>query len=133
MKKNEEKYLKKVVTDIRKYARNNLSIPTFFDNIGNFNVHSLQDLSFQSDLKFFKDVNFVLSVITSIVSKPIYANKAEEIIVRSSQAANLQSDMFIKTIKDARMWKRKGLEMTPEHVYYQQYTCLLYTSPSPRD
>ena len=56
MKKNEEKYLKKVVTDIRKYARNNLSIPTFFDNIGNFNVHSLQDLSFQSDLKFFKDV-----------------------------------------------------------------------------
>ena len=122
MKKNEEKYLKKVVTDIRKYARNNLSIPTFFDNIGNFNVHSLQDLSFQSDLKFFKDVNFVLSVITSIVSKPIYANIAEEIIVRSSQASNLQSDMFIKTIKDARMWKRKGLDMTPEHVYYQQYT-----------
>ncbi len=122
MKKNEEKYLKKVVTGIRKYARNNLSIPTFFNNIEDLNIQSLQDLSFQHDLKFFKDINFILSVISSIISKPVYANKAEEIIVRSSQAANLQSDMFIKTIKDARMWKRKGLDMMPEHVYYQQYT-----------
>lgn len=115
MKKNEEKYLKKVVTGIRKYARNNLSIPTFFNNIEDLNIQSLQDLSFQHDLKFFKDINFILSVISSIISKPVYANKAEEIIVRSSQAANLQSDMFIKTIKDARMWKRKGLDMMPEH------------------
>ena len=35
---------------------------------------------------------------------------------------NLYKLVDIKTIKDARMWKRKGLDMTPEHVYYQQYT-----------
>ncbi len=81
---------------------------------------SLQELSFKSDISFFDEVSFILSVITSIISHPHMLNKGEEIVIRSELAPQISPDMFQRTIRDSRLWTEDNLSMVPENVYYYQ-------------
>jgi hypothetical protein len=120
MKIIEERKLKTFASKIRKLAKTCDSINAFYGQVNTLQNKSLQDLSFQSDLKFFDEVNKILSVIISIVSKPKIAIRNEEIVIRSELAHQLQPDMFKKTTMDSQMWKHKDDGMAPEYVYYHQ-------------
>ena len=121
MKINEEVYLKKSINLITKFAEKNILADDFYSALDSLNMKSLQDLSFKNDLAFFDEINFILSVITSIVVHPHISNTGEEIILRSDQVGSIQNDMFMKTLKDASLWKHnKEKEMIPEHVHYYQ-------------
>lgn len=121
MKTNEERYLKEAIRNVKKFAKEYPTLSSFFNHIDEVKVRSLQDLSFKYDLKFFEGISRILSVIISIVTKPVLANKGEEVIVRATSAAKLTPEMFQKTIQDSSLWRSQGTEMVPEHVYYQQY------------
>lgn len=120
MKIIEERKLKKFASSIRKLAKTCDSMQQFYEQTNTLQNKSLQDLSFQSDLKFFDELNKILSVIISIVSKPHIAIRNEEIVIRSELAHHLQADMFKKTTMDSKMWKQKDDGMAPEYVYYHQ-------------
>ena len=121
MKTNEERYLKESIRNVKKFAKEHETLAAFFAHIDEVKVRSLQDLSFKYDLKFFESISRILSVIISIVSRPVLANKAEEVIVRSTSAARLTPEMFQKTVADSMLWRQRGVDMIPEYVYYQQY------------
>ncbi len=121
MKTNEERYLKEAIRNVKRFAKEYDTFSTFFAHIDEVKVRSLQDLSFKYDLKFFEDISRILSVIISIVSRPILANKGEEVIVRSASSSSLTPEMFQKTVADSTLWKQQGIEMVPEYVYNQQY------------
>ena len=121
MKTNEERYLKESIRNVKKFAKEHETLAVFFAHIDEVKVRSLQDLSFKYDLKFFESISRILSVIISIVSRPVLANKAEEVIVRSTSAARLTPEMFQKTVADSMLWRQRGVDMIPEYVYYQQY------------
>ena len=74
MKINEEVYLKKSINLITKFAEKNILADDFYSALDSLNMKSLQDLSFKNDLAFFDEVNFILSVITSIVVHPHISN-----------------------------------------------------------
>lgn len=122
MKIIEEKFLKEQINSLNKYVKESSNLEAFFNNIDLAMNDSLQDLSFKSDLDFFDEVSFILSVITTIISHPHLLNKREEIIVRTELANHVSSDMFEKTIRDAKLWKEdEDLHMVPESVYYYQH------------
>ena len=121
MKINEKLYLRKAILQIKRHARENNEAKAFYSKLNTLDIKSLQDLSFNNDLKFFKEINFILSVIISIISHPHISNKGEDIVLRSDQVHSLQNDMFKKTMMDAKLWKhKKNGEMIPEYVHYYQ-------------
>lgn len=126
MKVNEELYLKKSINIITKFAEKHVLADDFYSALNTLEMKSLQDLSFKNDLAFFDEVNFILSVITSIVVHPHISNTGEEIILRSDQVGSIQNDMFMQTLRDASLWKHnKKNEMIPEYVHYYQNIDLL--------
>lgn len=121
MKINEKLYLEKAINQITKFGNNHVAINDFYQCLDDLQIKSLQDLSFNNDLKFFESINFIISVIISIISHPHISHKGEDIILRSDQVNSLQNDMFLRTIKDSKLWKHnKKQEMIPENVYYYQ-------------
>ena len=121
MKIIEERYLKKEIKKLNQYSKEHRSFLDFFNNVDPVMDKTLQDLSFKSDLNFFKEIEFILSVITSIISHPHLVNKGEEIIVRADQANHASTEMFNKTMRDSLLWKENSeLNMVPEYVYYHQ-------------
>lgn len=122
MKVIEEKYLKKEIEKLNKYTKENPFLKDFYSNIDFAKIDTLQNLSFKSDLQFFDEISFILSVITSIIAHPHMLNKKEEIIVRSELANAVTPEMFQKTLRDSLLWKEdESLNMIPQYVYYHQH------------
>ena len=121
MKIIEERYLKSEIRKLNKYSKENVSFLDFFYNIDFVMNQTLQDLSFKSDLNFFNEISFILSVIISIISHPHLLNKGEEMIVRTELATQVSHNMFQKTLRNSSLWKENGeFDMVPEYVYYYQ-------------
>ena len=121
MRVKEEQFLKKTIYEIKKFAKTNKDASSFYAALNDIEVLSLQDKSFNSDIDFFDKINFILSVITSIIVHPHISHKGENIILRADQVNSLQNDMFLKTMQDASLWKHnKDNEMIPEQVHYYQ-------------
>lgn len=121
MKKSEELNLSKQIRSIRKFARQNNDIESFYGNVADLRVLSVQDVSFNNDIELFKEFSFILSVIFSIIAKPHLNNRREEIIARSGEAAAITEEDFLKTLRDSSIWKDDNGRMLPEYLYYHQY------------
>ena len=120
MKISEEKYLKSAISNIRRYTKEYPLANDFFNKLNNLQVLSLQELSFKSDLKLFDEFSLILSVITTIISNPHISTKGVDTILRADQVGYIQPDMFERTMKDSPLWKKKNMEMVPEHVHYYE-------------
>ena len=116
----EEGYLKRTVEKLNHYAAECDTYGAFFDCIDAFSYEPLQDLSFQSDLKYFDEIGFILSVIASIAGHPHISTEREDIILRTEFANSVSADTFRETLKDPRLWKRDDDYMVPEYVHYHQ-------------
>ena len=116
----EESYLKRTVSKLNKYAANHRNYAEFFNDLDELEIKPLQDLSFQSDLKYFEEINFILSVISSIISHPHISNTGEHIVIRTELANSISSETFQMTMREPKLWKNDGLKMIPENVYYYQ-------------
>lgn len=121
MKIVEEKYLKSTINKLDNYVKEHRVFLDFFNVVDDFLKKSLQEQSFKGDLELFDELSFILSVITTIISKPHIASKGEEIILRSELAPSLSNDMFQKTLRDSTIWTQEGFDMVPQYVYYYQY------------
>lgn len=82
---------------------------------------SLQDLSLSQDASFLKSVSSVLNVIMSIITHPHISNKTEDVVIRIELANRLDHDSFVSTLKESNLWKRHGVRMIPEEIYYHQH------------
>lgn len=120
MKIIEEEYLKNSIKKLNTFAEEHSDFLDFFNVCDVLTKKSLQSQSFEGDLKFFDDLSFILSVITSIVSKPIISSNKEEIVIRSALAPALSNDMFQATLRDSTLWINDGFGMIPEYVHYYQ-------------
>ena len=108
MKIIEEEYLKNSIKNLNTFAEEHSDFLDFFNVCDVLTKKSLQSQSFEGDLKFFDDLSFILSVITSIVSKPIISSNKEEIVIRSALAPALSNDMFQATLRDSTLWINDG-------------------------
>ena len=95
---------------------------TYYNNINQLNISSLQSLSLEEDLVFFDEVSFILSVISSIIAHPHLTNRGEDIIIRAELAGSIPADAFNQVVKEPIWWKEQDYEMIPENVHYYQYT-----------
>ena len=120
MKIVEERYLRNTISKLYKFIKEKDDFDQFVLDVDSFEYKSLQDLSFKTDIKFFDEISFVLSVITSIISHPHISNKYEDIILRAELAPAISNEMFLQTMKDPTLWKEDGLDMIPEYVCYHQ-------------
>ena len=122
MKRSEELNLTTQIDAINAYAKRHQDIESFYSKINSLPSVSIQDLSFEYDISFFKELSFVLSVILSIMSKPHLNNKRDEIIARSGEVSSISEEDFQKTLKDASIWRDQGNgRLLPEYLYYHQY------------
>ena len=121
MKIIEEEYLKESIKKLNTFAEEHSDFLDFFNVCDVLTKESLQSQSFEGDLKFFDEVSFVLSVITSIISKPIISSTREEVILRSAMAPALTNEMFQETLRDSTLWRNDGFGMVPEYVHYHQH------------
>ena len=81
MKLSEEKYLKKAIRDIKRYAKQYSDAGSFYRHLDALNCPSLQEVSFQSDLKFFEECQFIFHVILSIIAHPHLTNQGEDVVL----------------------------------------------------
>ena len=116
----EEGYLKRTVSKLNKYTEMHATYTGLFNWLDTLEITPLQDLSFQSDLKYFEELNFIFSVISSIIAHPHISNTGEYIILRTELANTVSSETFRMTMRDPTLWKRQNLKMVPEQVYYYQ-------------
>ena len=70
----EEGYLKRTVSKLNKYTEMHATYTGLFNWLDTLEITPLQDLSFQSDLKYFEELNFIFSVISSIIAHPHISN-----------------------------------------------------------
>ncbi|MBQ9774168.1 MAG: hypothetical protein IJW30_05840 [Clostridia bacterium] len=116
----EEGYLKRTVAKLNSYAAEQDTYESLFNGIDRFEAEPLQDLSFQSDLAYFDEMQFVLSVISSIISHPHISTKTENVILRTEFANTVSVENFQETLRDPALWKKDGTHMVPEYVHYHQ-------------
>lgn len=116
----EEGYLKRTVAKLNTFAAEQDTYGSFFDRIGSFESEPLQDLSFKSDLAYFDEMGFLLSVITSIISHPHISTKTEDVILRTELANTVSAETFRETLRDSALWTKEDLRMIPEYVHYHQ-------------
>lgn len=122
MRKNEEFNLSEQTQSIVSFAKQNDTLEKFYKNIESLKLTSIQDLSFENDIEFFKELSFIISVIFSIISKPHINNKREEIIIRSGEASSISQEGFQKTLQDSSIWKDKGYgQIAPEYIYHHAF------------
>ena len=117
----EEGYLKRTVAKLNSYAAKEGTCEKLFAAVDSFGVEALQDLSFQSDLAYFGEMSFVLSVITSIISHPHISGKTEDVILRTELANSASVDTFRDTLRDPVLWTQRDRHMVPEYVHYRQH------------
>lgn len=116
----EEKLLKSIISDIKRYTSEHTDDVSFYRDITDLQGLSLQRISIKSDLEYFEEINKLLSVISTIIVHPYIVNARETLIVRAEQSYGLTPEMFHDTVLDQKLWKDKNGVMTPEEVYYFQ-------------
>lgn len=79
---------------------------------------SLQKISYEEDCSYFKEALSLLGIILSIAEKPHVSTRREEVFARIEQAGQLSSDDFKRVCRDGSLWKRRGVKMVPEELYY---------------
>ena len=122
MKIIEEQLLLNNINKIQSFLNANKTMRSIFGKIGKLENKSLQEVSLKSDIEFFDEISFILSVITSIITHPQITTKGEDIIIRADQAHTIQNESYQKLIQDDKLWKQDKLKMIPEYVYYHQNT-----------
>lgn len=79
---------------------------------------SLQKISYEEDCSYFKEALSLLGIILSIAEKPHVSTRREEVFSRIEQAGQLSADDFKRVCRDGSLWKRRGVKMVPEELYY---------------
>lgn len=121
MKILEKQMLSENINQIKDFVDiNDSCITKVYENIQSFNNSSLQNLSYENDMKFLKELSFILSVIASIVARPTINTTTEDVILRQDQAPSIQPEQYQKIFRDVKLWKRKKAEILPEYVHYSQ-------------
>ena len=122
MKRSEEVNLTNQIELIQAFAKRQSDLQNFYSRIGTLPLVSVQDLSFEKDIEFFKELTFILSVILSIIAKPHISHRRDEILARSGEVSAISEEDFQKTLRDSSIWKDTGNGiLLPEYLYYHQY------------
>ena len=120
MRVDEEKALQKAIGAISEYGKAHTQLAAFWNGVDSIDLPSIQSASFDSDVSFFKEASFVLSVIMTIAHKPHLVTRIDETIMRADQAGSLSNESFQSTMRDPALWKRKGGAMSPEYVHHTE-------------
>ena len=126
MKKTARKFLKNYVKAFRSFGRKYTTTEDFLANTKSLTEISVQRLSRNEDRAFLEEISRILRIIMSIVEHPHLSTKREEIVARIEQVKQLSNEEFGRVIKESSFWKKRGLEMVPENVYYYQNVDELY-------
>ncbi len=120
MLRGEEYYLNEIYASLldKCLAKPNKEV---FSYLKNSHIASIQSSFLKKDIDYLNEINYILSILNSIASKPLLSSTYNEIIIRSGQAGSLDNDDFSKTVKDASMWRRNVIGMIPERVYYKEH------------
>lgn len=110
-------FLKKTNKKVQTLVKKNTSFLFFLSNLKKSNIDFVTKFDFEATLKRAEELNEVLNIISSIVSKPHFITTTSEIVLRSELSSRLSRESFNETIKDTKLWKHKGNELIPEYVH----------------
>ena len=71
--------------------------------------------------EFINKLNDILDILFNIFNRPYIETKVYEVIKRNELVSNFSNDSFVKTVKDASLWKEQNKKMRPELVYSIEY------------
>ena len=122
MKRSEQVNLTNQIETIQAFSKKHSDLSSFYKEIDNVPLVSIQDLSFEKDIALFKELSFILSVVLSIIAKPHLNTRSDEVIARSGEVSALSEDDFQKTLRDSSIWKNQGNgKLLPEYLYYHKH------------
>lgn len=117
--------IKQVYSELGDIKANYPKFSSYYSKINQLNISRLQEGVINRDLDYLKRVSTILHVIISICAKPHLNNRQEEIVARIEEAKKLENEDFSRVLKDGSLWKKYGIKMVPERVYYYQNVDLL--------
>ena len=121
MRNIEKRLLREYTAERRAYERQHTAAADFAAHSRDLTVVSLQAASRAEDGVFLGDISRIISVIMSIVGHPHMSNRREEIVARIERVKQLSNEEFTRVIRESSFWKKRGLDMVPEQVYYYQH------------
>lgn len=65
--------------------------------------------------------------ILSIVRSPLFIMDKEDVVKRSELVSEIETDSYIETLKDSKVWKKKFGEMYPEYIHTKEVNDSLIT------
>ena len=89
MKRSEQVNLTNQIETIQNFAKKHSDLSSFYNAVDKVDLVSIQDLSFEKDIALFNELNFILSVVLSIIAKPHLNTKSDEVIARSGEVSAL--------------------------------------------
>ncbi len=111
------RYFERNTINMNRFARARKDYASYYDDIEQLKLDSLQDIYFSKDVEYLSALPKVVDVISTIVAKPKISSKTEEVLMRAGLVSNVSPETFKRTLQDAELWKRKGISMSPEYVY----------------
>ncbi len=103
------------------YAQTNKSGEQFFVSLAALGDISLQSSSLGSDLAFFGEAGRALNAAAAIAADPHIENARELAVVRAERAHGVNGEAFVRTLRDARLWRDKQGTPSPAQVYCVRY------------
>lgn len=120
MRTLEQNFLKDYIDNIDNHNQNLPTLHHFVDFIKNSDGMSLQEKCREFDYAFLGDLSRIISVIMSIAEHPHISSSREEIVARIEQVKQISNEDFTRSIHESSFWKKKGIDMIPEKVFYYQ-------------
>lgn len=114
-------FLKKQSEYLKKIMESPLSFEHFINIINKDKMMGITSFSYEEMNRDIRRYHNVLNKITSIIYKPRINVVPIEEVVRSELASSMDLNALTETIKDTKLWKRKGSEMSPEYVHINKY------------
>lgn len=110
-------FLRTTSNKVKTLVKKDILFTTFLATLKKSKISFVTKFDYFEALKRADQINSVLNIITSIVSKPHIVTTTNEIVLRSELASKLSVESFNETIKDTKLWKHKGRELIPEYVH----------------
>ena len=115
--KSKEDFLFQLNTKLRGIINSDSSFNYLYNLLqkGKINLYKKTDVSqIEKQIKIIKDL---LNKVVSIIYKPLMSSSFKDSILRSEKSGPLSASSFKETTKDARLWKDKEGDMSPEYVH----------------
>ncbi|MBR2505474.1 MAG: TFIIB-type zinc ribbon-containing protein [Bacilli bacterium] len=120
-------FLESYTNKLKSVLKKDSSFSNLYNHLKDNKIKSFISFDYLEAYEVTLSYKRVIDRVASIVNKPHIKVSYEDVISRSELIKSLDPISVQETIKDSKLWKKKGLNYSPEYVHNIEYTDTIKT------